>query len=203
MARKKIPKPSPRIVELSSEDLKNYVGSAEVPQQTLYEQIKKVQAQVPEEKPEKTSYDPDSDPELGTMGRAMFKILDYTAYIIPLLSVHLVLNILVRIQYAVDFELVDILSDTFTTIPVIAILHTFVHPLRDTRVFRIVSFFASAAIGGYILYASNEEGYYYIMQRAPPLGTIWVWLFIEMDWEWSATSLVVIAFYMWKNGYSL
>lgn len=149
--------------------------------------------------------DPDAD--LTPAGQAMFSVLDYSMYLIPILSVHLVLDILVRVQYSEDtfegFAQRDVLYRTATAIPVFAILHHFVHPLRHTRVFRIASFFASVAAGGYLLYASNEEGYYYVMKRAPPLGTLWVWMFVEMEWEWSLTSLAVVLFWMWLRDYSL
>lgn len=149
----------------------------------------------------------DRDTDLSATGRFLFDILDYSTYLIPIISVHLVLDILVRVQYSEDtFEMFaqrDVLKRAVMAIPVFAILHTFVHPLRHTRAFRIISFFASVVTGGYLLYAGNEEGYYYIMKRAPPLGTLWVWMFVEMEWQWAAVSLVVMVFWMWLKDYSI
>lgn len=193
---------SSRITELDNlQDFKTYVGKADVPDQTLVDQIAKLQQQASDHnRPnEDNSF---SDEDLTPIGKFMFRILDYTLYLVPLLSVHLILNILVRMQYGQDVEPSEIIAETVTTIPILVLLHIFVHPYRSTRFFRIASFFASEAIGGYLLYSSHEEGYYYVMKRAPPLGTLWVWLFIEMEWEWAATSLVVIGFWMWKKGYA-
>lgn len=214
---------NPRIEELDNlQDFKDYVGKANVPSQPLVEKIAELQAQRTEKLNEraqttpapkryrKTSVketDTDKEDELSSTGKFMFDFLDYTMYLIPIISVHVVLDILVRVQYSEDtFEGVaqqDILYRALMAVPVFALLHFFIHPLTSTRFFRIASFFASVAAGGYLLYASNEEGYYYVMKRAPPLGTLWVWLFIEMEWQWSATSLIVIAFWMWLKDYSI
>lgn len=151
--------------------------------------------------------DPEEEQDLTGVGRFMFGLLDYATYLIPIISVHLVLDVLVRVQYSEDtfegFAQRDVLYRAAMAIPVFALLHHFVHPFRKTRLFRIASFFASVGTGGYLLYAGNEEGYYYIMKRAPPLGTLWVWMFVEMDWEWSAMSLIVVVFWMWLKDYSL
>jgi hypothetical protein len=197
---------SSKIVELDNlQDFKNYVGQKEIPQEPLIKQIEKLQrvdnANIVPRIDGSVLSIPD-DPELGSVGKAMFLILDYTAFLVPLVTVHLVLNLLVRMQYSQDYVVKDIVLETLSTIPVLAVLHTIVHPLTGTRLFRISSFFASVAMGGYLIYESNEEGYYAVMKRAPPLGTLWVWLFIEMDWQWAATSLVVVGFWMWKKGYS-
>jgi hypothetical protein len=199
---------STKITELDDlKDFKSYIGKAKVPEQKLVDQISKLQKQTESKKVEQKSIPISSstftDEDLTPVGKFMFKLLDYTMYLVPLLSVHLILNILVRMQYNQDVEPQVIVVETLTTIPVLVLLHIFVHPYKDTRVFRIVSFFASEGIGGYLLYTSHEEGYYYVMKRAPPLGTLWVWMFLEMEWQWSAVSLVVIAFWMWKKNYTV
>lgn len=197
---------STRIVELDDlENFKSYIGKAEIPNEKLVDQITSLKKQIQVEKNSNksgTGSTAFTDEDLTPVGRFMFKLLDYTMYLVPLLAVHLILNLLVRMQYGQDIEPSVIIVETLTTIPILVLLHLFVHPYKDTRVFRIVSFFASEAMGGYLLYSSHEEGYYYVMKRAPPLGTLWVWLFLEMEWQWAATSLVVIGFWMWKKGYT-
>lgn len=224
----------PRIQELDNlQEFKDYVGNANVPATPLIQKIEQLQAQRAEKLNERSFTQPalstastpkryrksgkethatttknaNSTDDLSPVGRFMFDSLDYTAYLIPIISVHVVLDILVRAQYSENsWESVaqnEILYRALMAIPVFSLLHFFVHPLTGMRAFRIASFFASVAVGGYLLYASNEEGYYYVMKRAPPLGTLWVWLFIEMEWQWSATSLVVIAFWMWLKDYSI
>ncbi|KAA8915248.1 hypothetical protein TRICI_002605 [Trichomonascus ciferrii] len=206
-------KESPRIVELDNlQDFKDYVGHKDIPEKTLLQQIEETQnagskreAEIRARRkilhPGETSEE--DDDELNAVGRFMFASLDYTAYMIPLISVHLVLNILVRLQYGQEAEFSEIARESLATIPVLLILYKLVHPYRGTAAFKVVSFIASIFIGAYLVYATNEEGYYYIMQRAPPLGTLWVWLFIEMEWHWSTVSLLAIIVWMWYKDYKL
>ncbi|KAF5097083.1 hypothetical protein D0Z03_001487 [Geotrichum reessii] len=217
----------PQIEELDNlQDFRSYVSASGIPDKPLVQKIEELQReqrqkQQQRETPKRyrkvsqpkataaavTNSDDDYS-ELTPLGRFMFDLLDYSTYLIPIVSVHVVLDVLVRVQYSEEtFETIATQRDIFyravLAVPVFALLHFFVHPLRNTRIFRIVSFFASVAAGGYLLYASNEEGYYYVMKRAPPLGTLWVWMFVEMEWQWSATSLIVIAFWMWLKDYSI
>lgn len=217
----------PHIEELDNlQDVRTYVSATGIPDTPLVQKIEELQNQrrqhqqqqqqqqqqrEPPKRYRKTGQSKstdEEDEELTPVGQFMFDVLDYSTYLIPIISVHVVLDILVRIQYSEEtFETIATQRDVFyravMAIPVFAILHFYVHPLRETRIFRIASFFASVFTGGYLLYASNEEGYYYVMKRAPPLGTLWVWMFVEMEWQWSATSLVVIAFWMWLKDYSI
>lgn len=216
----------PQIEELDNlQDFRSYVSASGIPDKPLVQKIEELQREQRQKQQRETPkrYRKVSQPkataaaatnsdddysELTPLGRFMFDLLDYSTYLIPIVSVHVVLDVLVRVQYSEEtFETIATQRDIFyraaLAVPVFALLHFFVHPLRNTRVFRIASFFASVAAGGYLLYASNEEGYYYVMKRAPPLGTLWVWMFVEMEWQWSATSLIVIAFWMWLKDYSI
>jgi hypothetical protein len=212
----------PQIEELDNlQDVRSYVSASGIPDKPLVQKIEELQNQrrqhqqqrEPPKRYRKVSQSKSADEEdekegLTPLGQFMFDLLDYSTYLIPIVSVHIVLDVLVRVQYSEEtFETIATQRDVFyravLAIPVFALLHFYVHPLRETRIFRIASFFASVATGGYLLYASNEEGYYYVMKRAPPLGTLWVWMFVEMEWQWSATSLVVIAFWMWLKDYSI
>lgn len=178
-----------------------------------------------------------------------FEFLDFCMYLIPLMSVHLVLDVLVQKQYGggdldpalsgqpfprrgdLDNHSIQIRRQelstiiqaakrSLTSIPVLAGLHAFCAPYvnaisklqrgqlnddrqlpRGIRVFRVVTFAASIAIGCYILYAANEQGYMAVMKRAPPLGTLWVWLIVEMEWNWGALSLVVVCMWSYMRGY--
>lgn len=178
-----------------------------------------------------------------------FEFLDFCMYLIPLMSVHLVLDVLVQKQYGggdldpslqghpfpkrgdLDThsiqlrrqELTVILQAakrSLTSIPVLAGLHAFCAPYvnaisklqrgeaeddralpKGLRIFRVVSFAASVGIGCYVLYAANEQGYMAVMKRAPPLGTLWVWLIVEMEWNWGALSLVVVCMWSYMRGY--
>ncbi|KAG5367916.1 hypothetical protein CJU90_0097 [Yarrowia sp. C11] len=191
----------------------------------------------------------DEDEEDTPTDSKWFEVLDFCMYLIPLMSVHLVLDVLVQKQYGggdVDPALygqpfprrgdldshsiqlrrqelstiIQAAKRSLTSIPVLAGLHAFCAPYvnaisklqrgqieddrqlpRGIRVFRVLTFAASIAIGCYILYAANEQGYMAVMKRAPPLGTLWVWLIVEMEWNWGALSLVVVCVWSYMRGY--
>lgn len=142
-------------------------------------------------------------------GKMMFAILDYTQLLIPLLSAHIIFDILVRVQYAQDIswenvtEQMEILQRAAYAAPVLLILHLMFDHNKDHRWFRIASFFSAIGIACYLVHISEEYGYYLVMKRAPPLGTLLIWLFFEMHWAFSAVSLVVVTFWMWLHGYSI
>lgn len=198
---------------------------------------------------EEGSEDEEDEEEDIPLDSKWFEFLDFCMYLIPLMSVHLVLDVLVHKQYGggeVDASLhgqpfpkrgdldshsielrrhelntvLQAAKRSLTSIPVLAILHAFCAPYvnaigrlqrgqveddrkipRGLRVFRVVTFAASIAVGCYILYAANEQGYMAVMKRAPPLGTLWVWLIVEMEWNWGALSLVVVCMWTWMRGY--
>lgn len=216
-----VPQENPKIVELDNlQDFKDYVGHKDIPEKTLLEQIDATKKQEDAAKAHRKIKHPggdneddgeglsgienlEDDEELDGIGKFMFAFLDYTAYMIPLLSVHLILNVLVRLQYGQETEVMEIVKETIGTIPVMLALFKICHPYRGKLIFKLISLSASLAIGCYLVYATNEEGYYYIMQRAPPLGTLWVWLFLEMDWQWSTLSLLLVGVWTWFRGYKI
>ena len=59
------------------------------------------------------------------------------------------------------------------------------------------------AAGCYLIYSSNEEAYFAVMKRAPPLGTLWVWSVIEMRLEFAVGSLIAVGAYFWRGGYTI
>ncbi|KAG5355714.1 hypothetical protein CJU89_5423 [Yarrowia sp. B02] len=190
----------------------------------------------------------EEDDEIPTDSK-WFEVLDFCMYLIPLMSVHLVLDVLVQKQYGggdVDPSLygqpfpkrgdldshsiqirrqelatiVQAAKRSLTSIPVLAGLHAFCAPYvnaisklqrgqveddrqlpKGLRIFRVATFAASIGLGCYILYAANEQGYMAVMKRAPPLGTLWVWLIVEMEWNWGALSLVVVCMWSYMRGY--
>ena len=50
---------------------------------------------------------------------------------------------------------------------------------------------------------SNEEPYFAVMKRAPPLGTVWVWCVLEQRLEVAVLGIAVVGGYFWFGGYHL
>lgn len=195
------------IKELDEKEFHNYIGNAEIPKQSLLEQIDKAQGerrrkiiQVETEDTASTKAGFDLE-DLSPSERFMFGVLDLLQYLIPLVFVHAGLNILVRKQYGQETPFGEVAGEALITIPVMSMIHLLGHPNNGKRWFRIMAFFFSVSIGMYLIYTSFEESYYMVMARAPPLGTIWIWLLLEMDWDWCAGVLVVLGAFMYKKDY--
>lgn len=58
-------------------------------------------------------------------------------------------------------------------------------------------------MGCYTVTAVNKNGYFAVMKRVPPLGTLWVWAVVEMDVLVGAASLLAVAGYTWWNGFAV
>lgn len=122
--------------------------------------------------------------------------------IVGLFVVHITLVLLVRFQYGQDVSCLLVMKDSIISIPVLTILlHNF-HPL-ESKLSRLTAFFLAVGIGCYLVYIANEEGYYASMYRAPPLGTLWVWLFLESEWYVGLLCLLAVSAYTFIRGYHL
>ncbi|KAL1957257.1 hypothetical protein VTO42DRAFT_6163 [Malbranchea cinnamomea] len=51
--------------------------------------------------------------------------------------------------------------------------------------------FVSFLLGARLIAISNDAGYYAVMKKAPPIGTLWVWCVLEMAPGFAALGLVV------------
>jgi hypothetical protein len=61
----------------------------------------------------------------------------------------------------------------------------------------------SIAAGCYIVKAVNVYGYYFVMKKTPPLGTLWIWAVIEMGLVESLLSLAGVYAYTWYYGHAI
>lgn len=115
--------------------------------------------------------------------------------------VNAVLAFLARQQYFQEISVLLVLKDAWAAIPLFFVLTMWFKLNKQWK--QIAGFAISCLVGCYIVFLFNEEGYYASMQRAPSLGTLWVWLFTELEWYWGLLSLAVVGAYVYFNGYSL
>lgn len=77
-------------------------------------------------------------------------------------------------------------------------------PPRLQPIIHQVSFFVSSIFAGsYLIYITNEYGFYAILKRSPPIGCLWIWAVIELDLIWAVLSLLCCIAYLKFGGYSL
>lgn len=141
----------------------------------------------------------ETEEPIGPVGHAVF-------WSVTLAMLHFTLDVLVHNQYRQDIEWGPIFQHAFTAVPVLFLL---VYILRSEtarrwETARQLLYFSIAVAGGcYTIHVSNRYGYYAVMKRAPPLGTLWIWSVIEMNLTFGAASLALNAVYLFWKGYSI
>ncbi|CZT10785.1 uncharacterized protein RAG0_15148 [Rhynchosporium agropyri] len=114
---------------------------------------------------------------------------------ISLTMLHFTLDVLISHQYGADSIVWrDICWRTVQAFPVIFLLIYLFHqhPSRSPVIpplspkllhltHQILFFIGSVTAGCYLIYITNEHGYYAVMKTSPPLGCLWVWSVIELD----------------------
>ena len=137
----------------------------------------------------------DSDP-VGPLGQAIF-------FSISLAMLHFTLDVLVHQQYRQSIDWDMIVQRIFFTFPILAILVYVLHSRAQSIWAQVMFFGMSVGAGCYLIYSSNEEAYFAVMKRAPPLGTLWVWSVIEMRLEVAVLSVGVVGAYFWLGGFTI
>jgi len=163
---------------------------------TLVDVIEEKKAQLAKQHPD-ILHDDDEDP-IGPLGESLI-------YSIALAVFHFTLDILVFYQYRQDMKWKEIFIRTGKVFPALFVV---IYLLRTPTAARfpflkqLFFFTSSAAIGCYLIYSGNKNGYFYVMQTAPSLGTLWVWSCVEMELTFAAAHVVVVGVYTWWNGFT-
>lgn len=140
-----------------------------------------------------------SDDPLGPWGDAVL-------YGSSLSMLHFTLDVLVYNQYRQDIVWKEIWTRTGVVVPILFFLVYVLHPTPAKRwvaVGKQVFFLVTSIVAGsYLIKSGNKHGYYAVMKRAPPLGTLWVWSVIEMQLPYALVGLLAVGAYTWYYGYS-
>ncbi|KAI9846959.1 MAG: hypothetical protein M1837_003315 [Sclerophora amabilis] len=128
-------------------------------------------------------------------------------FTITLLMLHFTLDVLVHHQYRQEIGWGMILWRIGMASPVLLGLVYALHGEASTPTLALATqffFFAVSTLSGcYLVRAANEEAYFAVMKRAPPLGTLWVWSVIELKLEYALPSLMMVGAYLWYGEYSM
>lgn len=118
---------------------------------------------------------------------------------------HLTVDILVYSQYREDVIWSEIFQRAATALPIFFLLVYLANVDFSKRfpLLRNLAFFAGAvAAGSYLVRSGNKHGYFFVMKRAPPIATLWVWSTIEMDVQYAALSALTVLGYSWWNDFT-
>lgn len=153
----------------------------------------------------------DGDAVLGPFANAVFTAITLTI-------LHFTLDVLVHHQYAQTLawssiwrrtalgfpgeQTRDLLSMLTGTVVLGLVTGIYVFGRRNSVLSQLFFFAVSVAAGCYLIHASNVEGYFAVMKRAPPLGTLWVWGVAESKLPYAASSLLIALAFLYLGGYS-
>ena len=168
---------------------------------TLLERANERQAELNIQKHPLVHPQPDLDDE-DEPSAALIALL----YGTTLTMVHFTLDVLVYNQYAQLIEWNEIARRIGVALPAfICIVYVLrMQPLVSFIWTRQILLLGSASFAGcYLVYLGNDEPYMAVMKRAPPLGTIWLWLFIEMRKRCEVINLGVVVVYCLWNGFTV
>ncbi|MCJ1309004.1 hypothetical protein MMC25_002659 [Agyrium rufum] len=138
----------------------------------------------------------DDEELIGPVGEALL-------YIVTLTMLHFTLDVVAHQQYREEIDWRMITRRTLTVSPVLFGLVYGLHSRKASLWVQGLFAIMGAVTGCYLVYIANEMGYYAIMKRAPPLGTLWVWSVVEMQLTWALGSLAAVIAFFWQGGYSI
>ena len=122
---------------------------------------------------------------------------------VSLSMLHFTLDVLVHHQYALSISWSSIVRRTGTSFPALFIIVYLLQPQSQLLYIQLLYLVMSIATGRYLVYVSNEEPYFAVMKRAPPLGTLWIWSVIEMRLQWAMAGLMVVGAFYWGGGFTI
>ena len=126
-------------------------------------------------------------------------------YSISLAMLHFTLDVLVLNQYTQGVVWKEVFIRSGKMFPTLFIAIYLLHTKTANRLqlLRQLFFFAAAGYAGcHLIHAGNKHGYYMVMQRAPPIGTVWIWSVVELNLPYAVVHVLVVLVYTWWNGFT-
>ena len=137
-----------------------------------------------------------SEDLIGPLGNAVLFAITFS-------MLHFTLDVLVHQQYKTEIDWWSISTRILTVFPTMVLLLYIFHPRASEAWAQAMFFAGSVAAGCYLTYTSNKEGYYAVMKRSPPLGTLWMWSVVEMKKEVALLSVIFVGGYFWYGDYTI
>ncbi|KIW64704.1 hypothetical protein PV04_09620 [Phialophora macrospora] len=159
------------------------------------------------------------DPSVSTSSASDTPWLDTVLLASSLGAVHFTLSVLAMHQYAEELRFRPLVAQTlgiaFPTLTVlIALFHGDLLPSSLARLSprtkgwvvaaRSLVYLVTANVAGcYLIWLTNDRGYYAVMKNAPSVGTIWVWAVLEMGLLGALAGVLGPGLYAWWFGYGI
>lgn len=131
------------------------------------------------------------------LAECMFLVLDYLMVVVPLASLHVVLDVLVYKQYGQDIVFREMASRGITSLFVLIVVHSVFHPSHSKVPFQMLLLLGGMMLGMYLVHIAQTQDYFAVMKQAPPVGTLLAWTVVELEYYWSAVGMAVVGFWYW------
>ena len=138
----------------------------------------------------------EDDEPIGLLGESI-------VYSITFSMLFFTLDTLVFHQYGQVIEWRAICMRTLIAFPSLLFIIYTIHPHANSTWVQTFLMVMSSTAGCYLVHTSSNEPYFAVMQRAPPLGTLWIWSVLEMKLPFAVTGLLVVALYFWLGEFSI
>ena len=161
----------------------------------------------------------DEDVDLSGASTTAHPILDTIFLALPLSSLHFTLSVLTVHQYAQELKFAPIIRNTvLVALPTLVLLVHLLHghlialPMTSFPVAvrhamslaRQLLFVVAANVAGcYLIYLTNDRGYYAVLKNAPSVGTIWVWSVLELGLAPALLGVAGPGLFAWWNRYGI
>ncbi len=86
--------------------------------------------------------------------------------------------------------------------PVFITIYATIHKYRENPIIKACFTIISMGAGCYLVYCVNEMEYFAKLFQAAPIGTLIAYLYMELDWYFSALSAIVIVGWTLFNDYT-
>ncbi|KAK7514460.1 uncharacterized protein IWZ02DRAFT_490617 [Phyllosticta citriasiana] len=142
---------------------------------------------------------PNDDLDFGPAAEAVL-------YAFSLGVTHFTFAVLCHNQYREEIVWREVFQQSLPVFPILWLVVYLFHTQTAKKlgvVREIIFFGASIAAGCYSLYIGNTYGYFAVMKQAPPVGTLWIWCVVEMQVYWAVLSMVIVAAYALRNGFTV
>ena len=156
-----------------------------------------------------TTLNPDgtfTDPPSSSESAADY--MDIALYSISLILLHLTLTLLIENQYSASPSTLSSLPSKIYTITitspqpyVLLLLVAGLHPRASAAATQLFFAAMSVGCGSWLVHTTNQDPYLAVMEKAPSLGTLWVWSVVELRSELGVLTVLLVGVWGWLKGY--
>ncbi|KAG1820275.1 uncharacterized protein BJ212DRAFT_1014169 [Suillus subaureus] len=131
------------------------------------------------------------------------EIFNAVAYIIPLTSFLIMMDILIHQQYAKQPTAGEVAGRLFTNFPILSIFVFYTTRHKANPRMQLALFILSLGVGPRMIWLINHGSWLVNIRQCPQFATIWLYTVIQLNLNWAVLTLVMIGAWAWFTGMKL